>query len=90
MEGKMTGEPFKVEMVDWEGLPETYKQMVYQHRKDDYNCYLLIYRNNEPPQVETDGMEPEDATFFRDLSWIQPSLEQAYKWGLEDASKRKE
>ena len=79
---------YRVEIVEWEGLPEVYQKMVYQHRKDDCSSYLLIYRNNEEPEVETDGMEPEDVRFCRDLSWIKPALEQAYKYGLEDAGGR--
>jgi len=74
-----------VEIVDWDGLPEVYKKMVYQHRKDDGNSYMLISHNNEEPEVETDGMEPEDVRFCRDLSWIKPAIEQAYKWGLADS-----
>ena len=32
----------------------------------------------------TDEMEPEDATFYRDLCWIISELERAYEQGCED------
>ena len=35
----------------------------------------------------TDEMEPKDATFSRDLSWIVSELERAYEQGCEDGVK---
>jgi len=42
--------------------------------------YILITDTNGS-RVYSDAMEPEDATFCRDLSWIEVELELAYKTG---------
>ena len=68
----------------YETLPEDIKYEL--DIDDDYqNDILAIYKYGKLDRVETDGYEPEDAIFSRDLAWIKPALEQAYEQGKEDA-----
>ncbi len=53
----------------------------------EYAGYIIIKHNDTILAVESDAMEPEDATFYRDLNWIKKALELAYKLGYEDAEK---
>jgi len=54
----------------------------------EYASYIVIKHNGEILQIKSDAVEPEDASFCRDFSWIVDALEQAYKLGLSDASKK--
>lgn len=54
----------------------------------DYRSSLEIYVDGKQVDEYWDGGEPEDNTFFRDWSWIQQELENAYKLGLEHGSAR--
>lgn len=49
---------------------------------DGYRKYLVITWDDGKREIYTDGMEPEDATFGRDLAWIPSLIERAYKKGL--------
>lgn len=46
----------------------------------DVATYIRI-TDNEGTRVYSDAMEPEDVTFYRDLSWIASELEAAYNKG---------
>lgn len=52
----------------------------------DMATYLRIYHNGNLIDTYSDAMEPEDARFFRDLSWIEKAIGQAYRLGLEDGN----
>ena len=43
--------------------------------------YLVIRVDDKIVRVESDAMEPEDATFGRDLHWIGDALAEAFKYG---------
>ena len=47
----------------------------------DYGHVLRIIHNEKILIEEADTLEPEDVSFGRDLSWIKPALELAYKLG---------
>lgn len=49
----------------------------------DY-CVIEIYHNGKMIHTHSDLMEPEDATFYRSLSWVPDLLEKVYKLGIED------
>lgn len=48
----------------------------------EYATYIRIVHDNETILLESDAMEPEDATFGRDLSWITAALEKCFELGL--------
>lgn len=47
----------------------------------DYGMVLRVTHNGKVLIEEADTMEPEDASFNRDLSWIKSAIELAYKLG---------
>ena len=48
-----------------------------------YASYLRIRSYGETILLKSDAIEPEDKTFFRDLSWIKEALEDAYLFGIQ-------
>lgn len=49
--------------------------------------YLVVSYNDKVIRVESDAMEPEDATFFGDLDWVASALKEAYKIGFTDCKR---
>jgi hypothetical protein len=57
----------------------------------EYASYLVLYdAQGQFVQMYSDAMEPEDATFYRDLDWIEDAILDAYQRGLDDAEKLRE
>ena len=53
----------------------------------EYANYLRVEHDGITILLESDAMEPEDATFSRDLSWAWSIIERAYGLGKADAVK---
>lgn len=47
----------------------------------EFATYIVEKVNGKIINVNSDAMEPEDASFSRNLSWIVGSLKDAYKLG---------
>lgn len=47
--------------------------------------YLKVTHGGRVIALESDAMEPEDATFTRDLVWIKSLLLKCYEIGKKDA-----
>lgn len=76
---------FKVELVSFENLPQDIKDEygnLSSHSK--YSYYILVWYDGELINCFSDSMEPEDATFTRDLNWISQTIKDAYQYGLKD------
>jgi hypothetical protein len=58
----------------------------------EYRCeedhYLRVSHNGVVEIFESDGLEPEDVSFFRDLAWIPDALGKCYAFGLADSAKQ--
>ena len=69
----------KVEIKGWYELTEE------EQKEDPYgegSHYMTITDDDgNVIRVESDRMEPEDAVFYRDLSWVKDAIEQAYELG---------
>jgi hypothetical protein len=50
-----------------------------------YASYLVMEHEGQILRVESSAMEPEDASFGRDLSWIPDAIRQAYEIGKLDS-----
>ena len=50
----------------------------------EYANYIEVKVNGVIADIFSDAMEPEDATFSRDLSWVAPAIKAAYYCGFED------
>lgn len=53
----------------------------------EYAGYIRMSRNGKTIHLYSDAMEPEDATFGRDLSWIAKAIHEAYDYGWEDGNR---
>lgn len=78
----------KLEMLTYEDLTE-------EERADAPNNghgavaarYLRVQFNpNEKNVVYSDAMEPEDATFMRDLNWVLDAVSTAFEAGLRQGA----
>jgi len=47
--------------------------------------YIRVTHGGKTILLESDAMEPEDASFCRDLNWIYGIIEKAYELGKADA-----
>lgn len=57
----------------------------------EYHCHDLVVLHNEKEiRRHSDGMEPEDVMFYRDLSWIGEAVLEAYELGKKDMLEKKE
>lgn len=52
----------------------------------EYASYIRVTYQSAQIALESDAMEPEDATFYRDLSWIPELLEKCYDLGKKEVS----
>lgn len=90
---------FDVKIYNWPGynLDELPKEVIEYLEKedglidpDDIPCWmterslLVITYNNQIIFTKTDGGEPEDQSFCRDLSWIPGIIQKAYEIGLQE------
>ena len=79
---------YRVSILDYDGLTEEeIEKMCAQ--EDDYAGYIKATHKGKTILLESDCIEPEDATFSRDLSWISNALKEAYKLGVADGKKLK-
>lgn len=74
----------KTRIVSSEELPDEAKIFLGGISDTDYASYLLVYHKGELIRCESDSIEPEDATFYRDLAWVSSAITDAYHLGKED------
>ena len=73
----------EIEVVYAQELPDEMKS-AFDVEADDCSTFMIVTHNEECIIVVTDYMEPEDATFRRDLSWIPKLLNDVYLLGKGD------
>ena len=49
-----------------------------------YCTYLIVLYNGKEIRRHSDGMEPEDTVFYRDLSWVPEAILEAYELGKKE------
>ena len=76
----------KVEMVSYDELPEEVRGLYLSNNGTGrrYATYLLVYHNDKLIRYESDAIEPEDAQFCRDLSWVEDAIVEAYNIGVNE------
>ena len=73
----------KVEQLRFNDLTDDEKEDASNNGAGkEYANYIKITHNGKVICFESDAMEPEDATFGRDLSWVADMLEQCYVFGV--------
>jgi hypothetical protein len=84
--GKVKKSIFEVKHEWFEDLSEEEKKSASNNGSGkEYASYIRIKHNGETILLESDAIEPEDATFSRDLSWIVEWLKKSYELGMKDA-----
>ena len=73
---------FKVSIGDYNSLSDNEKA-VFEGCQG--SAFLRVIHNHETIILECDAMEPEDAVFTRDLSWVARAIREAYTYGFSDA-----
>ena len=75
-----------IKQLAWEDLSAAERENVSDNgRGKEYAAYLRVsWGGRGEFSLFSDAMEPEDAVFFRDLSWIQGAIRCAYNNGFSD------
>jgi len=75
-----------IKTVPYDELPESIEKDGLSNNGNGKELadYLLVYHNDDLILCESDAVEPEDATLYRDFSWIPSIVRQAYNLGTED------
>jgi len=74
---------YKVKLISWEDATPEQRDLM----SEDYDLLLQI-TNCGRVSYYCDSMEPEDANFRRDLSWVLDELRRAYRAGVMDSLDR--
>jgi hypothetical protein len=72
-----------IEVIDAQDLSDDMKG-TYRVEYDDCSNFMIVKHGDETISVVNDYMEPEDATFTRDLRWITELLGEVYELGKSD------
>ena len=72
-----------IEIVWAQNLSDEMKNQ-YDVDCDDFSNFMIVKHGDETINVVNDYMEPEDATFIRDLKWIAELLGEVYELGKLD------
>lgn len=76
----------EIKMVNFDELSDEEKENVPNNGSGkEYASYIKVLHGGEILCLHSDAMEPEDASFCRDLSWIAGLLDRCYNIGKQDA-----
>lgn len=82
---KVRNELFSVKLQGYRDLSEAEKAGVsHSGHGPEYATYLRVTHRGNTLYLESDAMEPEDATLGRDLRWVSQAIEAAYNLGVAD------
>ena len=78
----------QVEQLSYDKLPHWAKALALAfpdngHGREDAE-YLIVSENGKFIEMFSDAMEPEDARFSRDLSWVKDAILEAYEAGQKN------
>jgi hypothetical protein len=80
-----------VNIVEFEELTEEEQQVQPDNGcGKEYANYIKVTDGIETVMIISDAIEPEDATFRRDLGCVTTAIIKAYKLGLRDGRKTRE
>ena len=87
----MSENKYTVELVEYKDLtPDEDCYLSENGRGKEYASYIRIKHDGETFALYSDAMEPEDARFSRDLSWIIDALQTAFELGKKENSNERE
>ena len=81
----------EVEVFYGDKLPEEVFEEIFEYPKSEAEGWelndrniLCIFYNGKIIDHHMDGMEPEDASFGRDLGWVPGAIRKAYELGKSE------
>lgn len=75
---------FQISVEDFDSLSEEEKGAASENGAGkEYASYLRVELDGVTIALESDAMEPEDARFSRDLSWVPELLARCYDIGRD-------
>jgi hypothetical protein len=78
----------KVELVDFDDLSKEEQEIQPNNGNGkEYASYIRLTHGGKTVMILSDAAEPEDLTFYRDLSGVLSAIERAYKLGIQDGKK---
>ena len=78
-----------VRMVTYDNLTDVERDGVSNNGGGaEWASYIRVEHNGETTRLVSDAIEPEDATFNRDLSWVVGAIRQAYELGRADSNEQ--
>ena len=81
----------EVKQQDYTELTEDEQENVPNNGSGkEYATYLRVLYKGESIRLESDAMEPEDTTFYRNLGWIAEAILEAYHLGQHEQTLNKE
>lgn len=76
-----------VEIISFEELPSGEENFVSNNGcGKEYANYLIVRYNGKIIRLESNAMEPEDVSFYRDLKWVKDAIEEAYELGRNEVN----
>jgi len=72
-----------IEIVWAQDLPADLKA-IHDITEGDFFNYMIVKHDGKVIRMISDCMEPEDATFTRDLSWVAELIGEMYEQGISD------
>lgn len=81
---------YEVRRLSYEDLSDDDRRFAVDNgRGREFASYLRITHPSIGSVIRSDAMDPEAATFFRDLMWIKDELDAAYRLGVIDGMARR-
>ena len=78
-----------IEIINYESLTEEEKKDAPNNGAgEELANYMRVTWPDRTTECHSDAMEPEDALFLRDLSWIPDLVTRAYETGLREGASR--
>jgi hypothetical protein len=75
----------EVKVIHFDDLTEEEQSMQPNNGQGkEYANYVKLIHNSETIMILSDAIEPEDASFERDLSDVVYAIRKAYELGLKD------
>ena len=78
---------FEIKTESYEDLSEDEKKNASNNRAGKkYARFIRIVSDGETVLLKNDAMEPEDASFSRNLSWVVVALKKCYEIGYANGA----
>lgn len=74
----------QISVHQYDDLPQDVKDSIDPFPSWDQPWFIVFRFPNGEVEVYNDNMEPEDATFVRDLEWISHVVQRAFEAGKKE------